>query len=154
MNIQKSRQIGIESGILVAIQLSSIAALFWLGGFQFLRRNDLLFLFCLGGGLGVHSIWTMRRYQLSVFPEAKEQARLCRDGAYRWIRHPMYLSVILACLAPVLAVQLFISWILMGILLVVILLKIRIEERIWIRREPQRYVAYIQKTKRLIPYLY
>jgi len=138
----------------VTIQLALISVLFWLAGFRMLQRVDLLLLLGLGVWLGLHSIWVMRRYQLSVFPEAREQARLCRDGAYRWIRHPMYLSVILACLAPVLTVQLFISWILMGLLLVVILLKIRMEERIWLLREPRRYSAYIQESSRLIPYLY
>jgi len=152
--MRKEQPIGWKSKLLVLIQLASILMLFVLDRGHFLRQVGLLLLFVLAGTVGIHAIWVMRRYRLSVFPEARSGARLCKRGLYRWIRHPMYLSVLLACLSPTLSAHSPLSGILMGILLAVILMKIHIEERIWVLRKPEIYAAYMRESKRLIPLLY
>jgi len=152
--VKKNQRLWLLSRTLVLIQFVCIVVLFWQAGFRWVWRVELVVLFGLGCYTGLHAILTMRCYSWSVFPEPDTHAQLCRNGLYRWIRHPMYLAVVLTCLAVTWSARSYASWIWMALLLAVIHMKIYIEERMWLEREPEKYRAYIKTTKRLIPYVY
>jgi protein-S-isoprenylcysteine O-methyltransferase Ste14 len=96
---------------------------------------------------------SMRRSRLRVTPIPAKDASLVTSGPYRFIRHPMYTSVLLGTLG--LLLMDFTAWRL-GILLLltlVLTLKLRFEETLLSRRFPE-YQAYIKRTWKLIPFLY
>jgi protein-S-isoprenylcysteine O-methyltransferase Ste14 len=62
---------------------------------------------------------------------------LVTTGPYRWIRHPMYTSVLLGA----------------GALALVLLMKSILEER-WMREQHAAYAAYTLHSKRFLPWLF
>jgi protein-S-isoprenylcysteine O-methyltransferase Ste14 len=92
-------------------------------------------------------------YQLGGSAPRSED-KMMREGPYKWVRHPMYtaalgISLGLACLIQSLA---FFS--VFCIYLVLILLLIPMEEEGLRLAYGKHYVAYQQKTKKLVPFVY
>lgn len=52
----------------------------------------------VGGVVGLWALQVMGLRQVKVFPEVPGQGKLIVLGPYRWIRHPMYTSVLLVTL--------------------------------------------------------
>ena len=106
----------------------------------------------VGIAVGLWAIVTMGRH-INISPELKENATLRTSGPYRFVRHPMYLALMVFCSGYVVgsftayAVSLWLA------LLLVLVLKIYYEERI-LRRRFSDYEAYARKTKRLIPFVF
>ncbi|GAA6623791.1 protein-S-isoprenylcysteine O-methyltransferase [Scytonema sp. NUACC26] len=80
---------------------------------------------------------------------------LISNGVYQYIRHPMYTSVLLWCVAQALLLP---NWIagFSGLMSFSIACTTRIdrEERMLLDRFGEEYEAYKQSTKRLVPYLF
>ena len=108
----------------------------------------------LGSGVvGAWSLQAIRLQNLQIFPEVRKNGRLITHGPYRWIRHPMYTSVLLVTGAWTLGNPLpFRIAIWMG-LLVTLLIKLLYEERLLRARFPT-YKRYQTGTKRLIPFIW
>ncbi|MBK6629033.1 MAG: isoprenylcysteine carboxylmethyltransferase family protein [Flavobacteriales bacterium] len=66
----------------------------------------------------------------SVFPEPRPDARLTLRGPYRWVRHPMYLAVLLAAVAVGSAPPLGPHTGFALFLVPVVVAKVRVEERL------------------------
>lgn len=80
--------------------------------------------------------------------------RLITTGPHHFIRHPIYLSVILFTLsAPVILGSLY-GFLVALSLTPMLLHRIRIEEKFLFSKFGEEYVEYAHKTKRLIPYIY
>ncbi|HZY47498.1 MAG TPA: isoprenylcysteine carboxylmethyltransferase family protein [Candidatus Bathyarchaeia archaeon] len=80
--------------------------------------------------------------------------RLIRNGPYRFVRHPIYLSVILFSLsAPIILGSLY-GFIVSLALIPMLLHRIRIEEKYLISKFGREYIEYAYKTRKLIPYIY
>ena len=97
--------------------------------------------------------WTMKKSKLRIFPQPAQSATLVVNGPYRFIRHPMYTSVLL-CTAGLLAAGF--SWLRLVyamLLLGVLVLKLLWEEEM-LSRKFEGYKAYQKQTKRLLPFLY
>ncbi|NMM26387.1 MAG: isoprenylcysteine carboxylmethyltransferase family protein [Glaciimonas sp.] len=107
----------------------------------------ILGLIAIGAALAV-----MPARTLSALPEPRSGGELVTRGIYRFIRHPMYLAVLLCGLAACLAYGSAGKWSLLALLTVVLIIKIRREERFLLARFSD-YAAYRQKTKAIIPYL-
>ena len=93
------------------------------------------------------------KFRFNIFPDLKENSVLKISGPYKFVRHPMYTSVIGYTLLLVFndfSNTRIIFWI---ILLIVIFLKLTYEERLLNKRFPD-YSDYASKTKRLIPFIY
>ncbi len=85
--------------------------------------------------------------------EPAEEAPLVVSGPYRFIRHPMYSSLLLLTLPMTLAPfnpARFCMWML---LVVVLIAKLRHEERILVRHFPE-YERYARRTSHLVPFVY
>ena len=88
----------------------------------------------------------------SITLEVREQHQLITRGVYRWVRHPMYLALLIFALGQVLVVP---NWLVGPSYLVamVLLIALRLgpEERMMREEFGQEYEAYLATTKRLLP---
>ena len=99
------------------------------------------------------SIAVLGRF-FSVQVSIQEGQTIVRRGPYRYIRHPSYTGTLLTLIGVGLAVW---SW---GALLVLLLVsgivygyRIPVEERALVAQIGEEYIAYMETTKMLIPFL-
>ena len=140
---------------LVTVQMLVLGGLIFLGWSGLWERAALSIFALLGLLLFFHTLFMLGLKTFRTRPEPKASACLCERGLYRYLRHPMYFSVLLLALALVLASPEKILASSLGIILMgIFLTKMHFEEKLWKLREPQKYLAYTQETKRIIPFLY
>ena len=117
--------------------------------------TGLLLLFQIFGViLSIWAIWVMKIGNFNIQPELKKNAVLVNSGPYKLIRNPMYTGLILffgSGLAS--SFQLLNSSVFL-LLVLVLLLKINREEKYLALRFGEDYLAYKNKTHRLVPYLF
>ena len=82
--------------LLVSGQFVSIGLLLWSTRWRYFSWGSALF-FAASLLLALWSFWAMRPGSFNIRPVLKKGAKLVCSGPYRYIRNPMYLSVILAC---------------------------------------------------------
>lgn len=102
-----------------------------------------------GGIVAVVGVIALGRHT-SPFPRPSEHARLVRHGIYRWVRHPLYSSLMLVALGWALF---WVSWpalLAAGALVVLLDLKARREEE-WLSGRFAEYEEYRRGTKRFVP---
>jgi protein-S-isoprenylcysteine O-methyltransferase Ste14 len=107
-------------------------------------------LFCAGIVVFFLAIFAMKQRTFSVMPEPKPHGELVTRGIYRIVRHPMYLAVLLCAAGASLAYEEIWKWILSGLLMAVLLAKIRHEEKFLLTRYTG-YAAYRARVKAIIP---
>jgi len=109
-------------------------------------------IFLVGVSLGV---WALRHNRLGNFyiqPKLRENAKLVTSGIYKYIRHPMYLSVIIMTLSFVVASFSWIEILLFLLLILVLWLKAKREEELWCLCD-ERYKEYQKRSKLFLPFL-
>lgn len=105
-----------------------------------------------GGGLGIVTLMYNRIGNFNIAPQLRKQAILITNGPYRFVRHPMYLSVALALAGVSLAAINAIAWLGWTVATLAMIGKTYIEEPLLIDRFPE-YKAYRNRTKRFVPFL-
>jgi protein-S-isoprenylcysteine O-methyltransferase Ste14 len=89
-------------------------------------------------------------YGLRILPDHK----LIKDGVYRYIRHPISLAAIIYTTGiPLIFSSLYGFVIMLGIV-PLILYRLRIEEKMMLEKFGDEYREYMEKTKKLIPFIY
>jgi len=111
-----------------------------------------LTIFFIGLLIGIFALLRNRLGNFNIQPKMKENAKLITTGIYAYVRHPMYLSVILMMLAVVVSSFTILEVLLWLVLVGVLLLKAKKEEAIW-SQESEAYVAYKKRTKLFIPFV-
>ena len=112
--------------------------------------------FMLAGTSVVLAAWTLvynRPGNFNIRPVPKIHGVLVTTGPYRWIRHPMYTSVLLGAGALAWTSSPLIGWVTWLALAIVLLKKSTLEER-WMCAKHPGYAAYILRTKRFLPWLF
>ncbi len=107
----------------------------------------------LGGVIALWAFLAMGLRNIRAFPEIPQHGRLVVHGPYRWIRHPMYTSVLVMTLAWVIEQPLPFRMGLWVGLVVTLWMKLRYEEQLLLERFPS-YKEYRHRTKRLIPFIF
>ena len=102
--------------------------------------------------IGLTAVVNMKVSNLNILPTLKKSHQLRTNGIYQFIRHPMYTSVLLLCLALMLSNIHYISQVVMLILLIDLILKSSFEEKL-LTQHFENYSEYQQKTGRFIPFL-
>ncbi|MCK9409424.1 MAG: isoprenylcysteine carboxylmethyltransferase family protein [Bacteriovoracaceae bacterium] len=140
------------SKLLVILQFTLIAAIVQYCSFPFYNPY-LLPLGLLSGVIGFLAILTMKWDNLRVQPIPKQDAELITSGIYKFIRHPMYLSVLLLMLPFVITTLDRLSLSLYFLLFATLIKKLQFEERLLLQKFPS-YSDYMKQTYRLIPFIF
>ena len=130
--------------ILVVLQFLSAGALVLTASWSLLNPWSLAAIL-LGAALGLWAWGTMGLKRISVMPETNERTVLVTAGPYRWLRHPMYVAVVVFCGG---LLWLPFTWwkLLLWLLLVgVVTMKAKLEERFLTRRFDD-YAKYKQQA--------
>lgn len=142
----------IKSLLFVAIQFACLG-LIALTGPLIPSHTILLILELLGLGLGIWAILSMRIGNFNIIPDPLSRTKLVTTGPYSFIRHPMYLALLVTTLPLVLSNFDILRLGIWLILLIDLILKLDYEENLLVV-ELAGYDQYVQKTYRLIPLLY
>ena len=109
------------------------------------------FLLSMAVIIGSIAVLNMKFNNLNIIPTLKDNHQLRTHGIYKFIRHPMYTSVLLSCLALVLSNPHWIAQLVMAVLLINLILKSNFEEKLLLKRF-KSYSKYRQKTGRFLPF--
>ncbi len=137
---------------LVGLQLVLIGALLWPAGERWPGGVALLLL-AAGMLLGSWALAANRPGNFNIRPEAKPDGRLVQGGPYRFVRHPMYVALLVACAGLVAwqpAAWRAAAWLALALVLHA---KTVIEEASMLRRHAG-YAAYRARTRRWIPFVW
>lgn len=140
-----------DSNFLVTIQFVIIFILLLINDSIF-NNYISFFISLLGFIFGVYTLYFNRMGNFNIRPEIKSNAKLISNGAYKYIRHPMY-SCVLVIMGGVIVSNInFINIICYAILIIVLYLKAKKEEILW-SEKIKEYSRYKQKTKMFIPFI-
>jgi protein-S-isoprenylcysteine O-methyltransferase Ste14 len=113
----------------------------------------LLGVLCLALGL-----WLFHRSHVdlgkywSITLEVREKHQLITHGIYRWVRHPMYLSLLIYSVGQALVLPNWMAGPSYGVAMVLMFaFRLGPEERIMLEEFGKDYEAYRATTKRLVP---
>ena len=90
---------------------------------------------------------------LTPFPKPVAHGRLCREGPYRWVRHPIYAGVLLIAAGWAAWWQSAPAALLLPFVFAFFAFKARAEER-WLLAAWPEYRDYAKGNKAIVPFLY
>lgn len=137
----------------VAAQFSLIALILAWPTPQRLWRWWAIALLMAGAALVLWVFWHNRPGNFNIIPEPKAGAHLVTTGPYRWVRHPMYVALLLFMAGVAGTTTEPIEWAYWLALLVVLNFKAALEERL-LRKQWPEYAAYCARTRRFIPWVW
>jgi protein-S-isoprenylcysteine O-methyltransferase Ste14 len=109
-----------------------------------------LLLLMLGIGLVNAGLLSLGWNNLTALPYPRQEAQLVEQGAYRWVRHPIYSGIIVATLGWGLLVNNVTAVAMAALLFFFFDRKSRREEE-WLRQKYPGYGAYQERVGRLAP---
>lgn len=142
--------------VLVVLQITLILVMVVLAGLHSLSQTPNItgvVLLIISALVGIWAITANRPGNFNVLPLPKQHAQLITHGPYRWIRHPMYTSVLLFCLACASVLSTPLGVLLWIALVITLSLKARLEER-YLMQSFEAYAQYMQRTGRFLPKLF
>lgn len=163
VKVVKSRKGTLETVLLTLAWLGFLVPLVWIVSPAFSFAEYPLRAGALGGGIACLAVglWLFYRSHAglgtnwSITLEVREQHRLITDGAYRYVRHPMYTALLLYSVGQALVIPNWVAGpsylIAFGILFA---FRVRAEERMMLDEFGDQYAAYMTRTKRLVPGLW
>lgn len=133
-------------------QIASMTFIF-LTGPIIISNIILLFFQMLAIFILFEAVWEMRRTKYYRVPDIGKQNELVKNGIYKYVRNPMYLSQLLFC--AVLIINLFTLYRLIVYLIFLInfIFKIQYEEKL-LNTYFREFPTYKKTTWRLIPFVY
>lgn len=140
-----------KSFFFVFVQFSSIVFLIITGNF-IPRNNFMLAIIILISIPGVWGIIIMNKH-LNIAPDPLKHSVLITNGPYKFIRHPMYFSLLSVTLLWVIDYFTIIRFFIWILLFADILLKLHYEENLLIQSF-NGYRNYTAVTKKIIPFIY
>ena len=113
-----------------------------------------LVLMIIGFVIAFTGVFTLKRFYSSTLVTRVDH-RLITHGIYRFVRHPIYLGVLLICLVA-LPVYSSSAWgfLILSLLIPIFLGRIRMEERLLTEQFGDEYREYKASTSKLIPFVY
>jgi protein-S-isoprenylcysteine O-methyltransferase Ste14 len=149
-----------RSNVLVLLQLATMAALALPWRIAGWNAGGTA-LVAIGAALGAWTLTANRPGNFNVRPEPKAQGHLVTSGPYRYVRHPMYLAVLVIAAGFAIGYSDTGHW--RGVdaaraalwlaLALVLHLKADVEERELRAKYPQ-YADYARRAKRIVPFVF
>lgn len=149
-----SRREGWYARGLVAAQFLLLGL--WLAGATVAQCTAALAVQAGGLVLAGWAFVTMSRAQRRLFrvsPDPTGHSQLVQDGPYRWIRHPMYASILAVTLPPAIEERSAGAMAVVLVLALVLVAKLSFEERLLLRHFPG-YAGYRSRSWRLVPFVF
>jgi protein-S-isoprenylcysteine O-methyltransferase Ste14 len=137
---------------LVTGQFAGIFLIAFLTHFRFLPLAATI-IAILGFALGGYAILVMKLGNFHVLPRPVSKSELVSRGPYKYIRHPMYTSVLVVAAALIAGDFSSLKFGIGLLLAFCLVIKLEYEENLLVKRFPE-YEAYRKITKRLIPFLW
>ena len=108
---------------------------------------------CVVGLVGALASRKILAGNWSANVEFKKEHQLVERGPYRFVRHPIYSSLLLMCFGAALVTNRLVPLLSLALIFIGFLIKLRQEERLLRRHFPEQYPAYQRRTKMLIPFV-
>ena len=144
ITIGVANSLGIIFVILLKIPISNL----------FIIPYSGLFLIIFGMIFRFISMWTLGKF-FTVHVTIRANHKIKQDGVYKLIRHPAYLGSILSFIGYGISLNNLVSLIVISIpVTMVMLYRIKIEEKLLLDHFGAEYLDYIKRTYRLIPWIY
>ncbi len=145
------KRISYKSVILVAFQIIFLVYIMLSGriiSFDFLYLILILI-------ASIPAVWAiiLMNTKLRINPEPTADAKLISSGPYRFVRHPMYATVISLSLIWIVFDFTYVRFVVFILLAINMLIKIYYEENILLN-SLQGYKEYVSKSKRIIPFIF
>jgi len=141
----------VKSFFFVLLQFTFIIFIFITG--RIIPDNIFLqIIFVLSFIPGLFAILVMK-FNFNIAPDFKPGAIFVNKGPYKFIRHPMYTTVLLSILCLVINYFSVLRLSIFIFLSITLIMKITFEEKI-LSDKFDSYREYKIKTKKLIPYIY
>jgi protein-S-isoprenylcysteine O-methyltransferase Ste14 len=140
------------SRILVLIQFVTAAALVLSARFNLDHAIGFV-VSSAGLAFGVWAIIAIGPTRVAIMPEVKSKTQLVTAGPYRYVRHPMYTSLLIFCGGYVFTPFHWWKTAAWLILLFVLVVKSRIEERQLLERFVD-YAEYRKRTQKFVPFFW
>ncbi len=141
------------SHMLVALQFTAIVIIAWPFFDQADGRGPWLALSVLGVFVGLSTLAHNKLGNFGIYPEPIPDSCLVTTGPYRWVRHPMYSSLLLFMLGVALYRHALPNYIGMVLLTIAIFGKMHREE-VHLHMKFEDYSEYVKRTHRLLPGIY
>lgn len=142
----------IPSKVLVSVQFIIIILLLFINDSIF-KHSLSLIISIFAFIFGVYTLYFNRLGNFNISPEIKKNSKLIQNGAYKYIRHPMYLCVLMIMAAVILTDINPINILSYIILFIVLYLKADKEEKLW-SQKLKEYKEYKKHTKMFIPFIF
>jgi protein-S-isoprenylcysteine O-methyltransferase Ste14 len=102
--------------------------------------------------MALHGFWLLRIIG-SPKQDFEDTTQLVTVGAYRYIRHPLYCSLLLGGMGAFLKAPSALGFLLFICIFVLSLATAKVEEEDNIKKFGDEYLAYMKRTKMLLPFL-
>jgi protein-S-isoprenylcysteine O-methyltransferase Ste14 len=138
--------------IFVFVQFGGIAIIILTG--PIFSSNIWLFAIQLTGlFIGIWAIFSMQLDNVRILPDLKPDTRFVNKGPYRFIRHPMYLGILL-CITPLIISKYSNFRLIINILIFIDLIFKSVYEERLLKKRFENYTEYSKKTYRIIPFIF
>jgi len=110
-------------------------------------------IFIIGLAIRLSAVVSLNR-SYSWTLEIRDEHRLVKDGLYRYVRHPIYLGVLLGAIAIPIYATSFLGFVFALTAIPLFIYRMGVEEKMLIEEYGDEYLEYMKATSKLIPYIY
>jgi protein-S-isoprenylcysteine O-methyltransferase Ste14 len=154
INIDKNKKLGLKIGSLIGFGLT-LVGVFFLINYEYVFSNNSLTIVIQLLSVGL-MIWARMTLGVRSFHAAANTTKgeLITTGPFRWVRHPIYASIIIFFMASLISFPYLKTIIGVILIFVGLLTRMLLEEKSLKKIYKEEYEIYSKHTKRIIPFIF